>query len=296
MNRVEALFSKPHLQEQFDELGFVKTPLLNEIQANELYALFQQTRGLHETVNSLHHTTTDTQNVELIRQVDETIKRVFLPELEKVMRDFKPLASCFHIKEIGRGSATGTHQDPTFVDENNFVSANVWVALHDMNEQNGNLFFIPRSHKVSCLRVTPSSSNYYDSFYDLLLEAAIQVPMKKGEAVIFNNATIHGATDNVSHNLRLAATLLVCSKPADWLLFYKDENTPDNKIEKYALDFEKFIAMPKNGRPDKSALKEFVSYNFPQLTKAQFLQIIRRPSLSNGYFRQIKNAIKKIML
>jgi hypothetical protein len=87
-------------------------------------------------------------------------------------------------------------------------------------------------------------------------------------------------------------------RPLDkaWPSFdWRHENTPDNQIEKYVLDFEEFIAMPKNGRPDKSALKELVSYNFPQLTKAQFWQIIRRTSLSNGYFRQIKNAIKKIM-
>jgi hypothetical protein len=293
MCKVQPLFFDKQLQANFETNGYVKVPLLNNSQAEELCNLFADTRTLHDTANCLHHTTTDTQNLSLIRRVDAAIKQLFVTELKKIMNDFKPLAGCFHIKESGVGSATGIHQDPTFVDETEFVSANVWVALHDMNEHNGNLFFIPGSHKVPSLRITPYSPNYYESFADSLMDMAVHVPMKKGEAVIFSNATIHGATDNVSNNLRLAATLLVCSKHADWLLYYKDKDVADTHIEKYVLDFEQFIAIPKNGRPEKSALKEMVTYNFPRLTKEEFLIATGKPE-HYSYFQQVKHALKKI--
>lgn len=293
MKNIPPLFSDKNLQDEFHETGFVKVPLLAAEEADELVRLFNATREIHEQVKTPHHTTTDTQNLELIRDVDSRIKKIFAPALGKILKDYKPLVGCFHIKEAGVGSNTGIHQDPTFVDEENFVSANVWVALHDMNEQNGNMLFIPRSNKISCLRITPDSPNYYSGFYGSLAEMAVQVPMKKGEAVIFNNATIHAATDNLSNDLRLAATLLVCSSGADWLLYYKDKNTPHDRIEKYVLNFESFIGMPKSGRPDKKVFSEMVGYNFPSLSKAEFLQAIGKTK-KTSYLQRFKNVLKEI--
>jgi len=289
---MEPIFKDKKLQTEFDENGFVKVKLLSEIQVDELNALFNSLKAEHAEVNALHHTTTDTQKPELILQVDAQIKSVLMPELEKLMQNFKPLAGCFHIKESGAGSATGIHQDPTFVDETKFYSANVWVALHDVNERNGNLYFVPGSNKVECLRVTPNSPNYYRDFQTDLPAMAEQVPLKKGEAVIFTNSTIHGATDNLSNDLRLAATLLVCSKSAEWLIYYKDENTPPDKIEKYLLDLNSFVKMAKNGRPDKVKFKENILYNFPNLTRQQFLLAIKKQSAEVSYLQRIKNIFK----
>lgn len=293
MNQTNALFLDPALQKQFQEVGYVKVPLLTTAQADQLVELFGKTRSLHETVTTLHHTTTDTGNPELIKEVDAKVKDLFVPPLKNILHNFKPLAGCFHIKQSGSGSATGVHQDPTFVDEDNYVSANVWVALHDMNTTNGNLYFVPGSNTIPCLRITPSSPTYYNDFSEQLPQMAVQVPMKKGEAVIFNNATIHGATDNTGNNLRLAATLLICSAPADWLLYYRDENTPGDSIEKYKLDFDAFIGMAKNGRPDKGTFTELVDYNFPLMSMQEFVSATSHTQPA-GPFRWLKNALRKL--
>jgi ectoine hydroxylase-related dioxygenase (phytanoyl-CoA dioxygenase family) len=295
MKYIQPLFLEKRLQEEFEEFGYVVTPLITSEQADELVELFHETRALHQTVSALHHTTTDTQNPDLIRRVDSKIKQLFVPALDLILQNFKPLVGCIHIKEKGEGSATGIHQDPTFVDEDNFVSANVWVALHDMNEYNGNLFFIPGSNKIECLRVTPDSPSYYEYFNSSLPEMAVQVPLKKGDAVIFNNATIHGATDNVRDDLRLAATLLICSKSAEWFIFYKEKITAFDKIEKYQLDFDAFITMAKDGRPNASTFKGFISYNFPSISKEAFLQATGRIKPALSYFHRIKAVFKRKM-
>jgi hypothetical protein len=159
-----------------------------------------------------------------------------------------------------------------------------------MNMQNGNLFFIKGSNRATfSLRVTPVSPNYYESFSGSLKGMAEYVPLKKGEAVIFNNATIHGATDNISDDLRLAATLLVCSKQAEWVLHYRDQHVPGSRIEKYHLDLDTFIAMPSSDRPDKKAFKQYVSFEFPTMTEKEFIQ-----KTGNGaeeernYFKKVK--------
>ncbi len=290
MRVVSPIFKNESLQTLFEKNGFVKVPLLNLQQVNELNDFFAAHKELHATVDNLHHTTTDTQNPELILSVDAKIKSVFLPELEKVLVDFKGLAGCFHIKESGIGSETGIHQDPTFVDENNFFSANVWVALQDIDKTNGNLFFVSGSNRaITSLRVTPAFPSYYESFQQALPEMATHVSLKKGEAVIFNNATIHAATENLSSDSRLAATLLVCSASAQWLLYYQEKGAANDKIEKYHLDVDTFFSIANNGRPDKKAFKEFIAYEYPQLTKEEFLSLTGR---KKNYLQRITDVFR----
>ena len=294
MNKIPAIFTDKKLQSSFEKDGFVKIPLLNEEQVNELTGLFNDTHGEHATVTTFHHTTTDTQNPDLIYRVDAKIKSVFSSSLEKFFTDFKPLVGCFHIKEVGPKSETGIHQDPTFVDETKYCSANIWVALHDIDEQNGNLFFIKGSnHVVSSLRVTPRSPNYFDDFQDILPSLAVHVPLKKGEAVVFNNSTIHGATKNLSDKVRLASTLLICSAPADCLLYYRDENTLSDKIEEYKLDLDAFVTMPKDGRPAKRSFNQYITTEFPKISKEFFLKKIKQEDRQDhSYFQKVVNIFR----
>ena len=294
MNTVSPIFKDPNLQSAFETEGFVKVSLLSIGQVDQLQLLFNETSAQHALVKGLHHTTTDTQDPTLIYKVDSRIKEIFLPELDKLLIDYKPLVGSFHIKEPGTGSGTGTHQDPTFVDESKYCSANIWVALHDMNSNNGNMYFVNGSNRaITSLRVTPGYPSYYQSFSNYLAENATQVPLKKGEAVIFNNATIHGATDNLTDKIRLACTLMVCNKPADWLLYFQEKNAPNDKIEKYVLDLESFVSMPKDGRPNKRTFSEFITYDYPQITKEEFLKRVgKQEPTSGGYFKRIMNVFK----
>jgi hypothetical protein len=270
MSNRNPLFSSPQLQKEFEEKGFVKIALLDNAGADDLYDFFQKRSKLHETVGSLHHTTTDTQNAELIFEVDNKIKSVLTARLDSYLTHYKALASCFHIKEIGAGSATGVHQDPTFVDETRYYSANVWVALQDINTENGNLYFVKGSNRIFSLRPVPDFPPYYGGFSDKIVKDRVEVSLKKGEAVIFHNATIHGATDNLSKDKRLAATLLVSSDEAQWCLYYNKTDKKDNKLEKYELDIHSFMSLTKHGRPPQDAFKEEVEYEFPVLSAEEY--------------------------
>jgi hypothetical protein len=294
MNVSTGFFKDAKQQAVFDKEGFIKVPFLNAAQVDEVVKLFNETRQQHATVATLHHTTTDTYLPDLIYKVDAKIKEVFAPELEKIFTNYKTLVGSFHIKEPGPGSATGTHQDPTFVDEPKYSSANIWVALHDIDTHNGNLFFVNGSNKaITSLRVTPNHPSYYQSFYQSLPGLSTQVPLKKGEAVIFNNATIHGATDNLSNDIRLACTMLVCNKEADWLLYYQERGAPNDKIEKYVLDLDTFISMPKDSRPEQKAFSKFISYEYPQLTLDEFLKRVGKAEKpAKSYLERIREVFR----
>jgi hypothetical protein len=122
-----------------------------------------------------------------------------------------------------------------------------------------------------------------------LPEMATHVSLKKGEAVIFNNATIHAATENLSDKIRLAATLLVCSASAQWLLYYQEKGAANDKIERYHLDVDAFFSIANNGRPVKKAFAEFISYEYPQLTKEDFL---KRMGVRKNYLQRITDLFR----
>jgi hypothetical protein len=276
MSQSKTIFRDKKVQADFEREGFVKIPLLNRAQVDRLLNGYEKNRPEHDKIKAFHHTSTDTADMALIKEEDSLIKETLVTELNKMMESYKPLVGCFHIKEVGTGSATGMHQDPTFVDDNKYMSANVWVALQDINAPNGNLFFIPGSHRVSqSLRVTPGYAPYYASYADKLRNNATEVPLKAGEAVVFYNATIHGATDNRSDRQRLAATLLLCSEEAQWQIYFSD-SSQDKPIEKYNLDFEAFIEMPKNGKPSASLLTERLTYEFPIIPEEEFRKRVKQ--------------------
>lgn len=273
MNPKKPLFRNPLTQAAFDKNGFVKISLLNQQQVDALVSCYAQNKTAHEASNTLHHTTTDTKNTEVILKVDSIIKEIFVPALNKQMQNIKPLAGCFHIKETGSNSATGIHQDPTFVDEKKYSSVNVWVALHDITSNNGNLYFINGSHRVSkSLRTIPDCPVYFQSYVNVLQKNRVEVPLKAGEAVIFSNATIHGATNNLSDKRRLAATLLVCSEEAQWEIYVNDTSRKNQPIERYVLDLNAFIHMSKNGKPDIASMKEQFDYAFPSISEQEFFK------------------------
>lgn len=269
---MKPIFRQKKIQASFDRNGFVKLKLLTENQVDELYRFFIANQARHATVSHLHHTTTDTMDSDLMRAVDEKLKSVLFPALQQVMNEIKPLAATYHIKEPGAGSQTGIHQDPTFVDESRFYSVNVWVALQDIGPRNGNLYFVPGSHNaVHSLRPMPVFPRYYEHFSHKLPGKSVSMPLKKGEAVAFSNATIHGATENASETIRLAATLLVCPQEAEWLLYYNDQKS--GELTKHALNLDIFHSLGRGVKPVSEPVPVAADIAaFPQLSYEEFLR------------------------
>ena len=103
------------------------------------------------------------------------------------------------MKAPGEDSYTYPHQDWTFVDSPDYFSMTVWVALVDTHEQNGALGFIRGSHRFFDKPIGSPSPEFQtcpQGHEALLYEYLEFVPLKAGEAVVFDNRTIHGATPN----------------------------------------------------------------------------------------------------
>ncbi|MEX2589029.1 MAG: phytanoyl-CoA dioxygenase family protein, partial [Chitinophagales bacterium] len=237
-------FKNSRLHTKFIKDGYVKFDFLNNLQVQKLRDLYFDHKEEHLVVKNMMHSTTDTFNVDLILKLDEKIKNILVPKLSDILHEYDHILSTFMVKESGDNSQTSYHQDPTLVDSNEYMSANIWVALQDTNSENGNLCVVKGSHRITdCLVVTPDFPWFFNKFKDQIPEYSTEIPVKSGQAIIFDNKLIHGATPNHSGKERIAVVLPIKSKQAKWNFYYLEPGNPESKIERYAFDTKSFAEL-----------------------------------------------------
>ena len=283
-------FKQAHLNEAFQRDGFVTFPLLNQEQVEKLKTFYHVNKQRHLTSQPVLHSTSDTANYELIKNVDTFIQGVITKAVDTVMEDYEPLIATYLTKEPGDASETGFHQDPTLVEEPQYVSGNIWIALQDTGSHNGNLRMVKGSHRITNnVRATPDCPLFFQNFKDTLLEYSTEVPLKAGEAVFLSHSTVHGASSNNTGEERIAAVMAIKSKPAPWIFYYWHPGTPVDKVEKYSISPEAFSRLVKNQRPTHGKLLGYVRPEFKLVTKEHFESFMRGENGKGSSISRIKD-------
>jgi hypothetical protein len=144
------------------------------------------------------------------RALMKKVSGILQPRANRHFRDCKPHLGSFLVKVPGQDSYTYPHQDWTFVDSPPFVSITVWIALVDTEVNNGALGFVKGSQWFFDRPIgspSPPFGTCTQGHEALLYEYLEFVPLKRGEAVAFDNRTIHGAAPNLSATPRLAVAI-----------------------------------------------------------------------------------------
>jgi len=219
---VRKVFRDDGLNRQFDAAGYVIVPLLTDVAIARLCEFFAvwhpgklpafyntMWRGIHEP----HR-----------RAVYESIKQEFMPQIDALFKNYRPCVGLFLVKEPGElPSEVPMHVDPSFVDEHEFTSVNIWCPLINVDEVNGCLDVVPGSHRHDVLLrpLNPKNPTGEHPFHKVtpLLRAkyAHRVEMTAGEAVIYNSRLLHGSGPNMSAKRRVAAACVVVPHEAQVL-------------------------------------------------------------------------------
>jgi len=126
--------------------------------------------------------------------------------------DFYLWGSNFFIKPPHSNSTVGWHQDTYYWPVEPKISATVWLALEDVDEQNAAMQVIPGSHKVGLLKHSRSSDT--DSVLTLECEGgqfredlAVSLNVKAGAFSIHDDKLVHGSPANKSDRRRAGLTI-----------------------------------------------------------------------------------------
>jgi len=119
---------------------------------------------------------------------------------------------------------TSWHIDTPYWSFSNLSALSIWVALDDATLENGCLFFIPGSHKLTSFQnpgITKNMGAIFDFYPQFKKTKAVAAPMKAGSASFHNGLCIHGAHANMTPCFRRAMT---CAYMPDGSTFNGQKN------------------------------------------------------------------------
>ena len=167
-------------------------------------------------------------------------------------------------------TATAAHQDSYYLDDEEIGRmAAAWIALEDIQWNSGRFFICPQSHKVDNSDQNRSNSftnmqKFLEDIISMIRENKYEIRapyLKKGDILIWNSLTIHGALSDIDPvNSRSSIT-------AHFTRSNKKFRTYRHKLEDLVVEKRKHMDVHRLYSYDNlfTKLKIFTSVRFPKL-------------------------------
>jgi len=127
---------------------------------------------------------------------------------------------------------TAWHLDTPFWSFSDKQAISIWVALDDATLENGCLYFIPGSHKLTNydkITIGRNMDGIFEVYPQLKNLKTTAAPMKAGSCSFHNGLTIHGANANMTPGFRRA---MACAYMPDGSRFNGEPNIlPDGYVQ-----------------------------------------------------------------
>jgi hypothetical protein len=201
----------PDLDDRLRRDGYVRlpAPVLTAEEAADLRAGFGTAHGwdgdgFHNAFNDRDRTYRE--------RADALVREALDHRAAGWFTGHQPFIRPYLCKYPGEAGYFEPHRDWMYVDEREGAQSFVFfVALEDIDADNGQLLMLPGSHHLDdMLRGTHLQAPWL-RHHDLLREHMVPLALKAGEGAIWNHALVHGSEPNRTDRPRLAAGLWVRS-------------------------------------------------------------------------------------
>lgn len=232
---MRATFFDEKSQEIFERDGYVQIPCLDQDEVEALRAVYY---GLGKAPGDPERaciSTFHTYDAEYKAAISEGVLNILRPHLDEIFDRQRALPANFLTKWPGGMSGFGLHQDLSLIDETKYRSGEIWVALEDTNENNGQLWMVPGSHQwVPTLRgIHAFRSPFYGFEQRIVQRHAVPCPLKAGEAIVFNHAVMHFSYPNRTETPRLVAIMDLIPSDAQHIHVFGDG---EGNVDAYEID------------------------------------------------------------
>lgn len=236
------LFIDNKLNAEYNSKGYLLIP--NFVSTEELSSLINLYNKKEKSFfDKGFHRTLDLKDLKKKKEICDSISSVITPVSEHYLKEYRMLLTSFMTKEI-QTTAFDIHQNWTFVEEDKYTSLVIWVPLQDVDETNGCMFFIPESDKWDKKIRGNNIEWFYEKRKDELMKQMIPLPMKAGDAVIFDDATIHYTSPNFSSKPRISIAQVMIPIEAQPIFYNRDLKT--NEIVKYKIKDDFYLTFTNN--------------------------------------------------
>lgn len=230
------IFRDRALNESLFTEGYITLPFLKKEEVDALIDLFWKNHSKEEVEGGLY-VTSHIKDSASIHSISDAIQAVFKRSIEEYIEDGLTLGGTFICKSPNQTEPLQPHQDWSIVDESRFRSFTIWVALEDVNDENGCMYVLPRSHEYVRGYRHISIPSVFGQIYDTIWKHMKPVHLKAGEAIVFDHALGHASKPNTTGHIRIAATHSLIS-PNPEMRFYWNNN---GVVEEYVGEKEYYM-------------------------------------------------------
>lgn len=234
---IRKTFRDDALQKEFEEKGYVLLPFLN---GDEVDYLREQYTCLQHDLGKGFHASMHSKNIDYRRKVNQIISAIFTPKAQQILLNYRPLVANYTVKEPGQASFFDFHLDWNMVDETLYRSITIWCPLTDTNAENGNLWILEASHTLgNSYRCGPGLELFFehpDELQKMKYEKKA-LPMKAGQAIIYDHKLFHGSPPNMSRDIRIAINQAMCPAEAPAMHYASVDN---GDIQAFEVDDDFF--------------------------------------------------------
>jgi hypothetical protein len=231
---VRPVFADEQLERSLTERGYAVVDMLGSGDVTALLDLHARALGdPAEGVQRLMQFGNDARDV-VRDEITDAYERRLAPRLS----DHRPMGGGIIAKAPAGESAIRPHLDWCFVDETRHRSVNLWVPLCDTTHANGALAVVPGSHRLRHTIRGSGTPSHLVAATDVVAQQLEVVPMKAGQALLFDHRLIHGSSTNTSARPRIALALPLVPAEVAPVHYVGDSDAPEAPVRQVEVDQE----------------------------------------------------------
>lgn len=264
--------------------GFCVFDLLNQKTVDQLRAIFQD---YHSEQPEGFYATTHIEDKAKRKQISDHVQDIISAKIESHFENIQLLGGAFISKAPGQNGILPLHQDWNLVDESKARSYNLWIPLIDVNEENGAMRLLPKSHMKQRTFRGPNVAPVLFQISSEVDKHMFSLNMKSGQAVVYDHALWHSSPRNKTSQLRLAYVLgVVPTKVA--LKYYHQVG---DLVEDYDSHSNFFFENDRESGPKGLNLSQTFKFPNTQLNQSEFEHIyLGQPTfkeIKKGFFQKL---------
>lgn len=254
------MFLNPKYYEEINEKGYIILPFLDESDLKDIKAIYEKYINPKEIIYKDNMFMTSWSLDPKIKfGISSELKTILDEKCKLYFENFKSTNQLFSTKKENTKKIFPLHQDWSIVDESKYLSLNFWIPLQDTDSKNGAMQIIPKSHKLD--NYVRGAGYLFPNFESLNKDISpylFTVNLKKGEALIFFQRTIHGSRTNKTNNVRNAVCFSIYEKDAQFQTYY--QSSKDDPLEIHFPD-EDFMFKYNDLQKDSEKNRPSTSYS-----------------------------------
>lgn len=224
-------FRSPALQRRFESLGYV---VIDAFSPSDVASVRSAVEQLYEGERRGFHSSMESRDHDYRARIQALLEPWYRTFIDEFFDDHVVITTAVLIKWPGDDSAMGPHQDWSFVDESQFRTLNLWLALDDVSAENGALAVLPGSqshlvHPRSSPHLPPS---YEDPTRGLSIEDLDPLYARAGQVVATDHGLLHASPPNRGTSPRVAVAAAVV--PAEAALIHHFCHS-DGTVEQFSV-------------------------------------------------------------